>query len=146
MASMAPTSSATNGSQPASSRLAKSGLTMAIAAELAGSGVRANVVCPGARTRLSEGEEYERHIEELHRRGMLDDASRYGSLNPAPPEYVAQLYAFLASDLAKDLSGRIYVGSGGFVGRFDRPTPTVLAYRDHNTEPPWRLEELAGML
>ncbi|MGW0173257.1 SDR family NAD(P)-dependent oxidoreductase [Rhodococcus sp. NPDC003322] len=121
-------------------------LTMAIAAELAGSGVRANVVCPGARTRLSEGEEYEQHIEELHRRGMLDDASRYGSLNPAPPEYVAQLYAFLVSDLAKGVSGRIFVGSGGFVGRFDRPTPTVLAYRDHNTEPPWGLEELAGML
>ncbi|MGW5074681.1 SDR family NAD(P)-dependent oxidoreductase [Rhodococcus sp. NPDC004095] len=121
-------------------------LTMAIAAELAGSGVRANVVCPGARTRLSEGAEYEQHIEELHRRGMLDDASRYGSLNPAPPEYVAQLYAFLASDLAKGVSGRIFVGSGGFVGRFDRPTPTVLAYRDHNTEPPWGLEELAGML
>lgn len=121
-------------------------LTLAIAAELAEAGVRANVVCPGARTRLSVGEEYERHIEELHRRGMLDAASRYGSLNPAPPEYVAQLYAFLVSDLAKGVSGQIFVGSGGFVGRFDRPTPSVLAYRDHNTEPPWGLDELAAKL
>ncbi|WP_043806577.1 SDR family NAD(P)-dependent oxidoreductase [Rhodococcus triatomae] len=121
-------------------------LTLAIAAELAESGVRANVVCPGAKTRLSEGEEYTAHIEELHRRGMLDDASRYGSLNPAPPEYVAQLYAFLASDLAEGITGRIFVGSGGFVGRFDRVAPTVLAYRDHNSEPPWSLDDLASKL
>lgn len=38
-------------------------LTMAIAAELKAYGVRANVVCPGARTRLSTGADYERHIE-----------------------------------------------------------------------------------
>lgn len=119
-------------------------LTVAIAAELAESGVRANVVCPGARTRLSEGAAYERHIEDLHRRGMLDAASRYGSLNPAPPEYVARLYAFLASDLAGGISGQIFVGSGGFVGRFPRPAPSVLAFRDHSTEPPWTLEELAS--
>lgn len=119
-------------------------LTAAIAAELAESGVRANVVCPGARTRLSEGDEYVRHIEELHSRGMLDDASRHGSLNPAPPEYVAQLYAFLASDLAASITGRIFVGSGGFVGLFDRVAPTVLAFRDHVAEPPWTLDELSG--
>jgi NAD(P)-dependent dehydrogenase (short-subunit alcohol dehydrogenase family) len=38
---------------------AVNGLTMAIAAELKPHGVRANVVCPGARTRLSTGAEYE---------------------------------------------------------------------------------------
>ena len=42
---------------------AVNGLTMAIAAELKPYGVRANVVCPGARTRVSTGVEYEKHIE-----------------------------------------------------------------------------------
>ncbi|MDJ0416823.1 SDR family NAD(P)-dependent oxidoreductase [Rhodococcus opacus] len=121
-------------------------LTLAIAAELAESGVRANVVCPGARTRLSGGAEYEQHIEELHGRGMLDDATRYGSLHPAPADYVAQLYAFLASDLAAGITGGIFAGSGCFVGRFDRPAPTVLAYRDHETDPPWSLDELAELV
>ncbi|MDV8106789.1 SDR family oxidoreductase, partial [Rhodococcus sp. IEGM 69] len=121
-------------------------LTLAIAAELAESGVRANVVCPGAKTRLSVGAEYEQHIEELHRRGMLDDATRYGSLHPAPADYVAQLYVFLASDLASGITGGIFAGSGCFVGRFDRPAPKVLAYRDHETEPPWSLDELAELV
>ena len=36
------------------------------AAELNAYGVRANVVCPGATTRLSTGVDYEKHIEDLH--------------------------------------------------------------------------------
>ena len=51
------------------------GLTLAIAAELKEHGVRANVVCPGAKTRLSTGPEYEDHIATLNRRGLLDDVS-----------------------------------------------------------------------
>ncbi|MFZ2178112.1 MAG: SDR family NAD(P)-dependent oxidoreductase [Rhodococcus sp. (in: high G+C Gram-positive bacteria)] len=121
-------------------------LTLAIAAELAESGVRANVVCPGARTRLSVGEEYEQHIEQLHRRGMLDDAAHYGSLNPAPPEYVAALYAYLASDRAATITGSVFVGSGCFVGRFERQTPSFVAYRDHATAPPWTMDELAELV
>ena len=45
-------------------------LTLAIAAELKEHGVRANVVCPGAKTRLSTGPDYVAHITDLHRRGL----------------------------------------------------------------------------
>ncbi|MGV0874753.1 SDR family NAD(P)-dependent oxidoreductase [Mycolicibacterium sp. XJ879] len=117
-------------------------LTMAIAAELKEHGVRANVICPGAKTRLSTGREYEAHIAELNRRGLLDDVSMQGALDAAPPAYVAPTYAYLASDLAKDVTGQVFIAAGGFVGRFDRPTPTVLAFRDHNDSPPWTVAEI----
>ena len=61
------------------------GLTLAIAAELKEHGVRANVVCPGAKTRLSTGSEYESHIAELNRRGLLDDVSTQTALDAPPP-------------------------------------------------------------
>ena len=61
-------------------------------------------------------------------------------------DYVAQLYVFLASDLAAGITGGIFAGSGCYVSRFDRPTPTLLAYRDHATEPPWSLDELAELV
>lgn len=121
-------------------------LTMAIAAELRPHGVRANVVCPGARTRLSTGAEYERHIEDLHRRGLLDETTMRASLDSAPAAYVAPLYAYLASDLSRDVTGRILVAAGGFVGSFDRPAPRLLAYRDHHDAEPWSIEDLHGML
>lgn len=122
------------------------GLTMAIAAELREHGVRANVVCPGARTRLSTGADYEAHIAELNRRGMLDDASMAGALDAAGPEYAAPTYAYLVSDGAAAITGQIFIAAGGFVGRFDRPTPALLAYRDHHDQPPWTVEELADVI
>lgn len=121
---------------------AVNGLTLAIAAELKSDGVRANVVCPGARTRLSTGPEYEAHISDLHRRGLLDEISMQGALDAAPPEYVAPTYAYLASDLAADVTGQIFIAAGGFVGRFDRQMPAVLAYRDQHDSPPWSITEL----
>jgi NAD(P)-dependent dehydrogenase (short-subunit alcohol dehydrogenase family) len=118
------------------------GLTMAIAAELQPHGVRANVVCPGAKTRLSTGPAYEAHITELNRAGLLDEVSTQAALDAPPPEYAAPIYAYLASDPAKGVTGQIFIAAGGFVGRFDRPKPTVIAYRDHRDSPPWPVAEL----
>jgi len=121
-------------------------LTLAMAAELAEYGVRANVICPGAKTRLSTGADYEQHIRDLHTRGLLDESTMAASLDPAPADYVAPLYAYLASDLAGGVTGSVFLASGGFVGRFDRPTPAVLAYRDHQRAAPWSIEDLHAML
>ncbi len=125
---------------------AVNGLTVAIAAELKAKGVRANVVCPGARTRLSTGADYEKHIGDLYHRGLLDDVTMQASLDSAPAAFVAPLYAYLASDLARDVTGQILVAAGGFVGRFDRPTPSVLGYRDHHDAVPWSIEDLHQMI
>ncbi|MEV3902792.1 SDR family oxidoreductase [Mycobacterium sp. NPDC050551] len=125
---------------------AVNGLTLAIAAELEGKGVRANVVCPGAKTRLSTGPEYEAHIADLNRRGLLDDVSMQGALDAAPPEYVAPTYAYLVSDRARDITGRIFIAAGGFVGEFARPSPGFIGYRDHHDSPPWTLDELDALV
>ena len=124
---------------------AVNGLTMAIAAELAEHDVRANVVCPGARTRLSTGAEYSQQIESLRRRGMLDEGSAQAALDAAPPEYAASLYAYLVSDLSTRVTGQILIAAGGFVGRFDRPTPALLGYRNHDESPPWLISEVGRM-
>jgi NAD(P)-dependent dehydrogenase (short-subunit alcohol dehydrogenase family) len=122
------------------------GLTMALAAELNQHGVRANVVCPGGKTRISTGPEYEQHIAALNRRGMLDDASAKAALDAPPPEYAAPVYAYLAGDLAKDVTGRIFIAAGGFVGEFKRQAPAVIAYRDHDDSPPWSVDELHPLI
>ncbi|TPG31962.1 SDR family NAD(P)-dependent oxidoreductase [Mycolicibacterium hodleri] len=125
---------------------AVNGLTLAIAAELKSEGVRANVVCPGAKTRLSTGPDYAAQIADLNRRGLLDDVSMQGALDAAPPEYAAPLYAYLVGDEAKDVTGQIFIAAGGFVGRFARPTPSIIAYRDHHDSPPWSSGELDGFI
>jgi NAD(P)-dependent dehydrogenase (short-subunit alcohol dehydrogenase family) len=120
-------------------------LTLAIAAELKEHGVRANVVCPGAKTRLSTGPDFVAQITELNRRGLLDDISMQGSLDVATPDYAAPAYVFLASDLARHLTGEIFTASGGFVGRFAKAAPDLVGYRDHHDSPPWTVAEVAAM-
>lgn len=125
---------------------AVNGFTMAIAAELKPVGVRANVVCPGAKTRLSTGRDYEEQIEDLHRRGLLDEVTMRASLDAPPAEFVAPVYAYLAGDLARDVTGQILVAAGGFVGRFDKPSPRILGYRDHTDNGPWSVAQLHTMI
>jgi NAD(P)-dependent dehydrogenase (short-subunit alcohol dehydrogenase family) len=121
---------------------ATNSLTLAIAAELRDRGVRANAVCPGARTRLNEGPAYVAKIESLHARGILDDGLRDASLAPPEPEHVAPLYAFLASDHAADVTGRVFSAAGGYVGLQPAGGEQLLAWRDA-AEGPWSLEALA---
>ena len=125
---------------------AVNGFTMAIAGQLKQHGVRANVVCPGAKTRLSSGPEYEAHISDLNRRGLLDDATMQVALDAPPPEYAAPVYAYLGSDMAADVTGEIFIAAGGFVGRFERPRQSLIAYRDHTDFEPWSITELAELV
>ncbi len=121
-------------------------LTFAVAAELREHGVRVNAVCPGARTRLSTGDEYTRHIESLHARGLLNDVARAASLDPPEPEHLGPLYVFLASDRARGITGRLFSASGGYVGLFAEPGEQLLVYRDHAREGVWGADALADAI
>ncbi len=68
------------------------------------------------------------------------------SLDSAPPEFVAPVYAYLAGDLSRDVTGQILVAAGGFVGSFDRQTPRLLGYRDHHQAGPWSVGDVHNMI
>ena len=121
-------------------------LTFAIAAELREHGVRANAVCPGAKTRLSSGPAYEAKIHDLHARGLLGDLQRDGSLAPHGPEFVGPFYAFLAGDGARHITGRVFSVAGGYVGvHAEAGRESLLAFRDAG-EGPWTVAELVEPL
>ena len=96
-------------------------LGLSMAGDLKNHGVRVNVVCPGARTRMSTGDD---------------------SLNVAGPEYVAPLYVYLISDLAEGITGKVLNGSGGFIAEYTIPQKQPKGYRDPQSNPPYTLEEV----
>lgn len=119
------------------------GLALAAAADLRHLGVRVNVVMPGARTRLSTGEDYHRHIDDLRDRGILDDGTHAAAADPAPAEYVTSAYAYLLSQVSAPLTGEVVSAAGNFLGRYTPAELQLLAYADHVDTPPMTLDRVA---
>ncbi|MFL5258998.1 MAG: SDR family NAD(P)-dependent oxidoreductase, partial [Hyphomicrobiales bacterium] len=102
------------------SKFAVVGFTQALAREVAKSGIRANCVCPGlVRTSMQDREV----IWEARLRGMTPEAVRAEYLSMSPlgrleePEDVADIVVFLASDMARFITGEAVNATGGvFVG------------------------------
>ncbi|WP_328633628.1 3-oxoacyl-ACP reductase [Streptomyces sp. NBC_00356] len=84
------------------------GLTTSTALALAKYGVTANVICPRARTRMTEDV-------------FAGFAEPEDGLDPLAPEHVAPLVGYLASPAAGNVNGQLLVVHGGMVAVVDRP-------------------------
>jgi meso-butanediol dehydrogenase / (S,S)-butanediol dehydrogenase / diacetyl reductase len=100
----------------AASKFAVVGFTQSLAKEVAPHGIRVNCVCPGfVRTSMQERE----IVWEAKLRGMTPEAVRleYVSLTPLgrieEPEDVAEVVLFLASDMARFVTGEAVNVTGG---------------------------------
>jgi hypothetical protein len=77
---------------------------------------------------------------------LLDEVSMQAALDAASPDYVAPTYAYLASDLAHQVTGEIFIAAGGFIGRYPRAAPALIGYRDHHNSPPWSVTEVSALI
>ncbi|MFE1956101.1 MULTISPECIES: 3-oxoacyl-ACP reductase [Streptomyces] len=84
------------------------GLTTSTALALAKYGVTANVICPRARTRMTEDV-------------FAGFAQPDEGLDPLAPEHVAPLVGYLSSPAAANINGQLLVVHGGIVVVVDRP-------------------------
>jgi NAD(P)-dependent dehydrogenase (short-subunit alcohol dehydrogenase family) len=85
------------------------GLTTSTALALAKYGVTANVICPRARTRMTQDVFA----------GFAEPAD--GGLDPLAPEHVSPLVGYLASPAAAKVNGQLLVVHGGMVAIVERP-------------------------
>ena len=82
-------------------------LTVSTARAMAGSGVRANAICPRARTAMTA------QVFGEDRSGL--------EVDPYSPEHVAPVVAYLASDAAARITGQVFVVYGGLVALIAAP-------------------------
>lgn len=82
-------------------------LTVSAARGLARYGVRANAICPRARTAMTEA--------------VFGDAPD-GEIDPLSPDHVASLVSYLASPAAENVNGQVFIVYGPMVALMAAPT------------------------
>ena len=104
-------------------------LTLSTARSLGRSGVRANAICPRARTAMTAQ--------------VFGEDTSPGGLDPLSPEHVAPLVAYLASPAAERISGQVFVVYGGMVAVLAAP---VVEQRFDAAGEAWDLPDLDKQL
>ena len=113
---------------------AKAGIaafTVSTARSLARIGVRANAICPRARTAMTEG--------------VFGADAPDGGLDPLSVEHVAPLVSYLASPAAEAISGQVFVVYGGMVALLAPPT-VERRFDVSDSGRPWEPAELDAQL
>lgn len=112
---------------------AKAGIaafTVSAARSLARLGVRANAICPRARTAMTAG--------------VFGDAPDTAELDPLSVEHVAPFVTFLAAPAAENINGQVFVVHGGMIALMAPPTVEHRFDTTRSSGPTWTPEECAG--
>jgi NAD(P)-dependent dehydrogenase (short-subunit alcohol dehydrogenase family) len=120
------------------------GFTRVLAKDLGRYGITANVIAPGAATRMTQS--IPDSARELRSRAGISGAASQAAQPPESrykrgamgPEYVAPMCAYLASDAAWNINGYIFNVSGGTVSVANHP----VAMRTVFNNGVWTLPEL----
>ena len=104
-------------------------LTVATARSCARYGVRANAICPRARTAMTAD---------------LMGAPPDAAVDPLAPQHVAPLVAYLASPAAEEINGEVFVVHGGVAAVMEPPRirATFLAAEHGSADGMWTLESV----
>lgn len=103
-------------------------LTLSAARGLSRFGVRANAICPRARTAMTEA---------------VFSAAPEGGVDPLAPEHVARLVTYLASPAADAVNGQVFVVYGPMVALMAAPT---VEQRFDAAGDQWSANDLAATL
>jgi NAD(P)-dependent dehydrogenase (short-subunit alcohol dehydrogenase family) len=115
------------------------GFTRAVAIDLAPYGVTCNAYAPYAKTDIS-GPRTIALIETKYKLGKISREDYEWGINPPGPEGIGPLIAYLASDQASYINGKVFYASGGKIALFSEPVKVKTILKKLGI---WSVQELA---
>ena len=118
------------------------GLTRAIAREMGRNGVTCNAFTPMAATRMTDNEAVRAGIKKRFEAGVITKAQYEDAINMPPPEALAPLVVFLASEAAQGINGQVFHAEGGKIGYYSEPKLIRTVYKNIKKEGFFSQDEL----
>ncbi len=119
------------------------GFTRAVARELGRYGITCNALCPEAATRFTLAPEVVAGFKKRYESGLITRERLDELLGVPPPEYVAPIVIYLASDRSGDINGQVLRASGGEITLFSEPIRMKSIFKSEGI---WSQEELADLI
>jgi 3-oxoacyl-[acyl-carrier protein] reductase len=119
------------------------GFTRAIARELGRYGITCNAVCPEAATRFTLAPDVVAGFKKRYEAGLITKERLDELLGVPPPEFVAPLIIYLASDRSGNINGQVLRASGGEITLFSEPIRMKSIFKSEGI---WTQEELSELI
>jgi len=121
-------------------------LTRTIAGSLGKYNVTANAIAPFAATRMTMDEEVKARFTRAYEAGMMT-ADQYDELINMPgPEFLAPVVAYLCTEEAAMINGKVIGCGGGRVALFSDPVEIKGIYKDYRKDGPWSIDDLIKLV
>ncbi|MFC1924807.1 SDR family NAD(P)-dependent oxidoreductase [Chloroflexota bacterium] len=122
-------------------------LTYAVAVEMWKYGITCNAFAPRARTRMIEDESILEGYKTIIEAGYLTaELLEQQFKEMADPSAIAPLVAYLASDAAAAINGRMFLIMGNVLGIWNQPAIVKQVPRDYEKEGGWTFEEIEKLV
>ena len=121
-------------------------LTYTLASELGKYGVTVNAIAPLAATRLTMSDEVRARFTRGYESGMMNKEQYEDIMNMPGPEYLAPIVAYLCTEEAKMINGKIIGAGGGRVAVYSRPFEVAALHRDIKKDGAWTIDELTKLV
>jgi NAD(P)-dependent dehydrogenase (short-subunit alcohol dehydrogenase family) len=121
-------------------------LTYTVAGEMGKYNVTANCIAPMAATRMTMDEEVKARFTKLYEAGVMTKDQLDELIHMPGPEYVAPIVAYLCTEEAKIINGKVIGVSGGRVAVYSKPFELAGLYRQSSKEGPWTVEDLIKLV
>lgn len=120
-------------------------MTREAALELGRYGITVNAIAPMAATRMNMNDDVIANYKKMLENGVMTQEIYDEMMNMPGPEYLAPVVAYLATDQAAGITGKVIACGGGRMAIYSEPTIARALFKDYKKEGPWSIDDLTRL-
>ena len=121
-------------------------LTRTVAGEMGKYNVTCNAIAPIAATRLTLDEEVKNRMKRAFEAGMMTEEQYHEMVNMPGPELLAPVVAYLCTEEAAAINGKVIGCGGGRMALYSEPVEIRGLYKDYRKDGPWAVDDLIKLV